>query len=241
MLTQRIGRATAGILVVVVGGIGAVAVRHFSGRSDITNDERRFDAGVVNVGDTIVHDFEVGYTPGHKPTLGLPLPYCGCTSAEVLQTSAGASSTHLVVRVTVRTEELGAQPIRNDAPPMTQVVEIPTDDKAQPRLIFSIGFKPKNQFKLSDQAVEFGVVRAGHPVTKTIAIDELTEDRVLGATSTDPGWTAAVSRSSSSDNRTLLTVSENIARTGHYMGSILVATSSKSMPVLRIFVSTTIE
>ncbi len=124
---------------------------------------------------------------------------------------------------------------------LSKVINVSTNDPKRPLVTLTITAEVQPEFGLSERSIYFGSMPGGRELTREIVITLLLKDpaRLLSAESTDESVTARLEPVPGSNGRKvkLVAVQKASAKNGYHLGSILIKTTSKLTPELRIPVS----
>ena len=133
------------------------------------------------------------------------------------------------ISVEVAARELGV---------ISKTVTVTTNDPRQPQVILTIKAEVQPEFALSQRSIWFGSNPGGKEVTREILITVSPErdSKVLSAESTDRNVTVKLEPVSDSDGKRvkILAIQKADAKDGYHFGMIILKTTSRLMPEVKI-------
>ncbi len=124
---------------------------------------------------------------------------------------------------------------------LSKVINVMTNDPKRPLVTLTVTADVQPEFGLSERSIYFGSAPGGKELTREIVITLLLKDpaRLLSVESTDANVTARLEPVPGSNGRNvkLVAVQKANAKNGYHIGNILIKTTSRLTPELRIPVS----
>ena len=187
------------------------------------------DFGTVTMGELLRHVFKVTNRGDDILELKKVEASCGCTAALLSSEQVQPGKT-AEVEVKVKTEGKTGR-IENR-------VTVTTNDPRQAEITLKLSAVSEPEFSYSPRSLYFGKVPQGQEVTKelTVSITEGKGVKVLSVESTDENVTVKLKPDPVSSARkvTVVAVQKADTKEGYHFGSIVVKTSSKFTPELKI-------
>jgi len=157
---------------------------------------------------------------------------CGCTST-LLSSQKIAPGQSGQLEVTIATEGL-------NTPEINKTVSITSNDPRQPQVILSLTAELVPEFVISEPSVYFGTNPRGKEVSKEILVtippDKAIE--LVSAISTDENVTVRLEPVAGSSGKKVkvIAVQKPTAPEGYHFGNLVIKTTSKLRPELKISV-----
>ena len=198
----------------------------------ISFDSTSKNFGKATEGETLRHVFKFT-NRGNAPleVIGVNAS-CGCTSA-LLSSNKISPGQSGELEVTIATEGL-------NTPEISKTVSITSNDPRQPQVVLSLTAELVPEFVLSEQSVYFGTVPRGKEVTKEILVTIPPDQAVqlVSATTTDENVTVKLEPVAGSGGKKvrIIAVQKPTAPEGYHFGNLVIKTTSKLKPELRISV-----
>ncbi len=198
------------------------------------------DAGKVMDGEIINLVFKFANKGDARLDILGVQPSCGCTSAlpNPNRLAPGQSGQ---IEIKITTEGLAAQSrTPAETVSLTKTVTISTNDPNQPQIVLTINGTVGPEIALSDPSIYFGSNPRGQEITKELLVEVAPERQVnlLSVASTDEHVTVKLEQVPGSNGKKYKVIAVQKADTGEgiHFGNIVIKTSSKLRPELKVTV-----
>jgi hypothetical protein len=206
-----------------------------TGRASVRTPELHFDAGTITYGEVVRHKFV--YRNSGRRTLDVidMRADCGCTSVKLSARRVQPGQT-TEANVEIDTALVGgiAGPERDMK--LERRVTLLTTAARHPSIVLRITGIMEREFVFpNDVFIDFGDVAKGSKMQRVILVRRAGRSEIIDANSTDERFGASLLDSGPDQvNVRVLAWVEGKSKPGRYVGSIVLRTSSKVMPEVRI-------
>jgi hypothetical protein len=208
--------------------------------ASIEFDNITVNAGKVTDGEVIVQVFRFINKGDATLEISNVAPSCGCTSAVPWGNRVAPGQTgHIDIKIT--TEGLAAQSRTvAETVSLSKTVTVSTNDPKQPQIVLTINGTVAPEIAFSDLSIYFGSNPRGREITKDLLV-EIAPDRpvnLLGVESTDENVRVRLEPVPDSGGKKfkVIAVQKSTAGEGIHFGNIVLKTSSKLRPEIKITV-----
>jgi hypothetical protein len=230
-------RAVA-IVCAILAGMLPLAARQKGPSIEFEKPTRALDQ--VYEGETIQQSFKfTNNGDAQLEILGIE-PSCGCTSALPVPNKVAPGRSGQI-NIEIKTESFAAQSrTLAETVSLIKTVTVRTNDPRQPQVILSVNFTVAPEIVVSEPSVFFGSSPRGKEVTResTVSIAHDRPIKLVSAVSTDANVSVTLEPIAGQGDKKfrLIMVQKSSASEGAHAGNILIKTSSRLKPELRVSV-----